>query len=112
MESNLKKMDESLFFTLTCDEVGTYVSLVDSDGEIVENTEEYEISDENDLKIIDLIQEIKEDSFFSGWDNEKNELYIDENVEILDYLKNSKKVVTGDMNPIKWILSENKFCRR
>lgn len=109
MESNLKKMDESLFFTLTCDEVGTYVSLVDSDGEIVENTEEYEISDENDLKIIDLIQEIKEDSFFSGWDNEKNELYIDENVEILDYLKNSKKVVTGDMNPIKWILSENKI---
>ena len=109
MESNLKKVNESLFFTLTCDEVGTYVSLVDSNGDIVENIAEYEISDENDLKIIDLIQEIKEDSFFSGWDNEKNELYIDENIEILDYLKSSKKVVTGDMNPIKWVLSGNKI---
>ena len=37
MESNLKKINESLFFTLTCDEVGTYVSLVDSNGDIVEN---------------------------------------------------------------------------
>ena len=109
MESNLKKINESLFFTLTCDEVGTYVSLVDINGDIVENIDGYEISDENDLKIIDLIQEIKEDSFFSGWDNEKNELYIDENIEILDYLKNSKKVVTGDMKPVKWILSGNKI---
>lgn len=109
MKSNLKKMSESLFFTLTCDEVGTYVSLVDINGDIVENTEEYEISDENDLKIIDLIQEIKEDSFFSGWDNEKNELYIDENIEILDYLKSSKKIVTEDMKPIKWVLDGNKI---
>ena len=109
MESNLKKINESLFFTLTCDEVGTYVSLVDSNGDIVEDTDGYEISDENDLKIIDLIQEIKEDSFFSGWDNEKNELYIDENIEILDYLKDSKKVVTGDMKPVNWILSGNKI---
>lgn len=109
MESNLKKINESLFFTLTCDEVGTYVSLVDSSGDIVEDTDGYEISDENDLKIIDLIQEIKEDSFFSGWDNEKNELYIDENIEILDYLKDSKKVVTGDMKPVNWILSGNKI---
>ncbi|MCQ8211693.1 SNF2-related protein [Cetobacterium somerae] len=109
MESNLKKINESLFFTLTCDEVGTYVSLVDINGDIVENIDGYEISDENDLKIIDLIQEIKEDSFFSGWDNEKNELYIDENIEILDYLKDSKKVVTGDMKPVKWILSGNKI---
>lgn len=109
MESNLKKINESLFFTLTCDEVGTYVSLVDSNGDIVEDIDGYEISDENDLKIIDLIQEIKEDSFFSGWDNEKNELYIDENIEILDYLKDSKKVVTGDMKPVNWILSGNKI---
>lgn len=109
MESNLKKINESLFFTLTCDEVGTYVSLVDSNGDIVEDIDGYEISDENDLKIIDLIQEIKEDSFFSGWDNEKNELYIDENIEILDYLKDSKKVITGDMKPVNWILSGNKI---
>ncbi|MGL5174725.1 MAG: DEAD/DEAH box helicase, partial [Cetobacterium sp.] len=109
MESNLEKKEQSLFFTLTCDEVGTYVSLVDNNGEVVEDTTDFEINDENDLSIIDLIKEIKEDSFFSGWDNEKNELYIDENIEILDYLKNSKKVVTGDMKPINWFLSGNKI---
>ena len=112
METNLKKINESLFFTLCCDEVGTYVSLVDINGDIVENTDGYEISDENDLKIIDLIQEIKEDSFFSGWDNEKNELYIDENIEILNYLKNSKKVVTEAMKPISWVLNGNKIVLR
>ncbi|MDX8336987.1 DEAD/DEAH box helicase [Candidatus Cetobacterium colombiensis] len=109
MESNLEKINESLFFILTCDEVGTYVSLVDSQGNVVEDASEYGVSDENDLKIIDLIKEIKEDSFFSGWDNEKNELYIDENIEILDYLKNSKKVVAGDMKPIQWFLGGNKI---
>ena len=109
MESNLEKKEQSLFFTLTCDEVGTYVSLVDNNGEVVEDTTDFEINDENDLSIIDLIKEIKEDSFFSGWDNEKNELYIDENIEILDYLKNSTKVVTGDMRPINWFLSGNKI---
>ncbi|MGL4989200.1 MAG: DEAD/DEAH box helicase, partial [Cetobacterium sp.] len=109
MKSKLEKMEESLFFTLTCDEVGTYVSLVDNKGDVVYDTTGFEISDENDLKIIELIKEIKEDSFFSGWDNEKNELYIDENIEILDYLKNSKKVLTGEMKPIKWVLSGNKI---
>ncbi|MGL5088986.1 MAG: SNF2-related protein, partial [Cetobacterium sp.] len=109
MKSKLEKMEESLFFTLTCDEVGTYVSLVDNRGNVVYDTTEFEISDENDLKIIDLIKEIKEDSFFSGWDNEKNELYIDENIEILNYLKNSKKVLNGEMKPIKWVLGGNKI---
>ncbi|MGL5052751.1 MAG: SNF2-related protein [Cetobacterium sp.] len=109
MKSKLEKMEESLFFTLTCDEVGTYVSLVNNRGNVVYDTTEFEISDENDLKIIDLIKEIKEDSFFSGWDNEKNELYIDDNIEILNYLKNSKKVLTGEMKPIKWVLGGNKI---
>ena len=109
MESNLEKKEQSLFFALTCDEVGTYVSLVDNNGEVVEDTTDFEINDDNDLSIIDLIKEIKEDSFLSGWDNEKNELYIDENIEILDYLKNSTKVVTGDMRPINWFLSGNKI---
>ncbi|MGL5000371.1 MAG: SNF2-related protein [Cetobacterium sp.] len=109
MKSKLEKMEDSLFFTLTCDEVGTYVSLVDNRGNVVYDTTEFEISDENDLKIIELIKEIKDDSFFSGWDNEKNELYIDENIEILDYLKNSNKVLTGEMKPIKWVLGGNKI---
>ncbi|MGL4671580.1 SNF2-related protein [Cetobacterium sp.] len=109
MKSKLEKMEDSLFFTLTCDEVGTYVSLVDNRGNVVYDTTEFEMSDENDLKIIELIKEIKDDSFFSGWDNEKNELYIDENIEILDYLKNSNKVLTGEMKPIKWVLGGNKI---
>ncbi|MGL4904834.1 MAG: SNF2-related protein, partial [Cetobacterium sp.] len=85
------------------------VSLVDNKGDVVYDTTGFEISDENDLKIIELIKEIKEDSFFSGWDNERNELYIDENIEILDYLKNSNKVLNGEMKPIKWVLSGNKI---
>ncbi len=109
MVSNLEKLNDTVYFMLSCDEVGTYVSLVDMYGEIVEDTDMYEITDENDLKIIDLIKEIKEDSFFSGWETEKNELYIDENIEILDYLKKSKNFVTGEMKPVEWVLSGNKI---
>ncbi|MBC2851306.1 DEAD/DEAH box helicase family protein [Cetobacterium sp. 8H] len=109
MVSNLEKLNNTVYFMLSCDEVGTYVSLVDMYGEIVEDADQYEIIDENDLKIINLIKEIKEDSFFSGWETEKNELYIDENIEILDYLKKSKNFVTGEMEPIEWVLSGNKI---
>ncbi|MEG1450538.1 MAG: SNF2-related protein [Cetobacterium sp.] len=109
MVSNLEKLNDTVYFMLSCDEVGTYVSLVDMYGEIVEDADQYEITDENDLKIINLIKEIKEDSFFSGWETEKNELYIDENIEILDYLKKSKNFVTGEMEPIEWVLSGNKI---
>ncbi|MEG0135617.1 MAG: SNF2-related protein [Cetobacterium sp.] len=109
MVSNLEKLNDTVYFMLSCDEVGTYVSLVDMYGEIVEDADQYEITDKNDLKIINLIKEIKEDSFFSGWETEKNELYIDENIEILDYLKKSKNFVTGEMEPIEWVLSGNKI---
>lgn len=109
MESRVEKKEKSVYFILTCDEVGTYVSLVDNKGDIVEDTSDYEIVDTNDLKIIELIKEIKEDSFFSGWETEKNELYIDENPEILDFLKESDKVIGQNLEPIEWILDGNKI---
>lgn len=104
-----EKIRDAVYFMLENDEVGTYVSLVDCDGQRVEDVESYNDLSENDLKVISLIREIKEDSFFSGWENEKNELYIDDNIEILDCLKENEKFVTKEMKPINWELENNKI---
>ena len=112
MKSNLENLGNKVYFMLSKDEVGSYVSLVNIDGETIENIEEYNISNENDLKVVNLIREIKEDSFFSGWEVEKNELYIDDNIEILEYLKCSDNFVTENMLPMEWKFDNNKIVLR
>lgn len=109
MKSNLNKIDNAIYFALLSDQIGVYVTIVDKNSRLISEIDDDNLYNENDLKIIELIREINNDSFFSGWSNGKNELYIDENIEVLEYIKNSNRVVNEEMLPIKWSLYGNKI---
>lgn len=109
MNYKSEKIDEAIYFMLSFDNTGAYISLVDKNGEVIEEIKEYEVDSTEDMEIIEKIKEVKNDQFFYGWENEKNQLYIDDNIEIIELLKNSKKFVSDSMEKIEWILSKNKI---
>ncbi len=107
---SLKKTDEileNIYFMLKIDDKGAYVVPVFSNGEIVENFEVDEDSEDTTSQILSYIKGIKEDSFFIDWEKEYEEAYLNEHSDLIEYLIDNPKFVDEKMETLKWVKREN-----
>jgi SNF2 family DNA or RNA helicase len=88
---------------------GLYVLPVTQNGEEIVSLEGHNnISDEN-KKIFERISEVKQDSFFSGWDTDETEAYLNENLEVFELLKDKENFVDKNFKRLIWKNEENKI---
>lgn len=106
-----KKVKLDIYFMLKADKKGAYIVPVNNFGERIEDFDELENSviDEKEKYILESIKTVKEDDFFISWDNEIEELYLDENLEIIDYLEDNPKFVDENLKMIRWEKKDNKL---
>lgn len=107
---SLKKRDdvlENIYFMLKIDERGAYVLPVDKNGEMLESIDVDEEAEDTTSQILTYIKGIKEDSFFIDWENEYEEAYLNEHLDLIEYLIDNPKFVNESMEPLKWVKREN-----
>ena len=106
--NNLKNQNE-IYFMLSSDENGGYIKAVDSQKEKISNFSDYDIQDEHIQTIVDILQDVETDDFFSGWGDvpSTKELYLEDAGQVIYNLKNIDNFVDENFNKILWSFEEN-----
>ena len=106
--NNLKNQNE-IYFMLSSDENGGYIKAVDSQKEKISNFSDYDIQDEHIQTIVDILQDVETDDFFSGWGDVSStkELYLEDAGQFIYNLKNIDNFVDENFNKILWSFEEN-----
>ena len=106
--NNLKNQNE-IYFMLSSDENGGYIKAVDSQKEKISNFSVYDIQDEHIQTIVDILQDVETDDFFSGWGDvpSTKELYLEDAGQVIYNLKNIDNFVDENFNKILWSFEEN-----
>lgn len=106
--NNLKNQNE-IYFMLSSDKNGGYIKAVDSQKEKISNFSDYDIQDEHIQAIVDILQDVEKDDFFSGWGDvpSTKELYLEDAVQVIYNLKNIDNFVDENFNKILWSFEEN-----
>ena len=106
--NNLKNQNE-IYFMLSSDENGGYIKAVDSQKEKISNFSDYDIQDEHIQTIVDILQDVETDDFFSGWGDvpSTKELYLEDAGQFIYNLKNIDNFVDENFNKILWSFEEN-----
>ena len=106
--NNLKNQNE-IYFMLSSDENGGYIKAVDSQKEKISNFSVYDIQDEHIQTIVDILQDVETDDFFSGWGDvpSTKELYLEDAGQFIYNLKNIDNFVDENFNKILWSFEEN-----
>ena len=106
--NNLKNQNE-IYFMLSFDENGGYIKAVDSQKEKISNFSDYDIQDEHIQTIVDILQDVETDDFFSGWGDVSStkELYLEDAGQFIYNLKNIDNFVDENFNKILWSFEEN-----
>ena len=106
--NNLKNQNE-IYFMLSSDENGGYIKAVDSQKEKISNFSDYDIQDEHIQTILDILQDVETDDFFSGWGDVSStkELYLEDAGQFIYNLKNIDNFVDENFNKILWSFEEN-----
>ena len=106
--NNLKNQNE-IYFMLSSDEKGGYIKAVNSQKEKIENFAEYDIQNEHIQTIIDILQDVEKDDFFSGWGDVSSvkELYLEDAGQVVYNLKNIDNFVDENFNKIVWSFEDN-----
>lgn len=106
--NNLKNQNE-IYFMLSSDENGGYIKTVDSQKEKISNFSDYDIQDEHIQTIVDILQDVETDDFFSGWGDVSStkELYLEDAGQFIYNLKNIDNFVDENFNKILWSFEEN-----
>ena len=106
--NNLKNQNE-IYFMLSSDKNGGYIKAVDSQKEKISNFSEYDIQDEHIQTIVDILQDVEADDFFSGWGDvpSTKELYLEDAGQVIYNLKNIDNFVDENFNKILWSFEEN-----
>lgn len=106
--NNLKNQNE-IYFMLSSDENGGYIKAVDSQKEKISNFSDYDIQDEHIQTIVDILQDVERDDFFSGWGDvpSTKELYLEDAGQVIYNLKNIDNFVDENFNKILWSFEEN-----
>ena len=106
--NNLKNQNE-IYFMLSSDENGGYIKAVDSQKEKISNFSDYDIQDEHIQTIVDILQDVETDDFFSGWGDVSStkELYLEDAGQVIYNLKNIDNFVDENFNKILWSFEEN-----
>ena len=108
--NNLKNQNE-IYFMLSSDENGGYIKAVDSQKEKISNFSDYDIQDEHIQTIVDILQDVETDDFFSGWGDVSStkELYLEDAGQFIYNLKNIDNFVDENFQKIVWSFSENEL---
>lgn len=106
--NNLKNQNE-IYFMLSSDKNGGYIKAVDSQKEKISNFSDYDIQDEHIQTIVDILQDVEADDFFSGWGDvpSTKELYLEDAGQVIYNLKNIDNFVDENFNKILWSFEEN-----
>ena len=106
--NNLKNQNE-IYFMLSSDENGGYIKAVDNQKEKILSFSEYDIQDEHIQTIVDILQDVESDDFFSGWGDvpSAKELYLEDAGQVIYNLKNIDNFVDENFNKILWSFEEN-----
>lgn len=106
--NNLKNQNE-IYFMLSSDEKGGYIKAVNSQKEKIENFAEYDIQNEHIQTIIDILQDVEKDDFFSGWGDISSvkELYLEDAGQVVYNLKSIDNFVDENFNKIVWSFEDN-----
>lgn len=94
------------------DDSGIFISIVNYEGIVIDNIEDYIVEDKYKTKIIDLMKEVKEDTFFSGWGEATTKLYLNEDIELLENLKKCDNLINNKLEKIIWEEKENPMILR
>lgn len=90
------EMIHGIFYMLKKEERGYYIDLVDSYGKKV-SKEEIEMD-----PIYSYIPMEQEDVFFAGWDKKYERIFLENQEELLDFLKGQNNFVREDFQKITW----------
>lgn len=106
--NNLKNQNE-IYFMLSSDEKGGYIKAVNNQKEKIEDFTEYDIQNEHIQTIVDLLQDVEKDDFFSGWGDTTSvkEFYLEDAGQVIYNLKNIDNFVDENFNKIVWSFEEN-----
>lgn len=90
------EMIHGTFYMLKKEERGYYIDLVDSYGKRLPE-EEIELD-----PIYSYLPMEQENAFFSGWDKSYDRIFLEEQEELLDFLKTQENFVKEDFQKITW----------
>ncbi len=103
------KNNNNLYFMLHFDQVGGYILPVDKKGEKIIDFLPFDTKDNNIKEIIDILNLVKTDDFFSGWgeDSSTKETYLDDSSNLINLLQQVDNFVDTHFNKITWNLEDN-----
>lgn len=84
------------FYILKQDEKGYYIEIIDSYGNALD-TEKIELDE-----IYPYLPLEQQNQFFSGWEKSFDKIYLEEEEELLEYLKKNDKFVDENFQKIVW----------
>ncbi len=106
---NHLKSEKEIYFMLKIDENGGYIQPVTHDGEVIDSFQYYNIENTNIKKVVSLLTEVQEDTFFIDWEKDTKNIYFDDFYELSESLKNIENFVNEDFQKIVWSLSKNEL---
>jgi len=92
----MTKTKKDFKYLLKFDTQGAYIEIVDNKNNILTNID-YRIYNGIDREIIRLLQEAKEDNFFTiDWKSDNKQIYLDKYPRLIELLRNSDKLYYKD----------------